>query len=94
MTPQEKRRHERYSSSHHVDIEASTGVTKTYITLDLSDGGIFVLAAISDQLAVGTEVGISPTWPVSGEQTPAVRGRIARRSSLGMGIEFLDAKFA
>lgn len=92
MAPQEKRRCERYPTTHHMYLKTSTGVTRSYVTLDVSNGGMFVLAAISDQWPVGMEVIITQVLPVSEESTLTLRGRVVRRNKLGMGIEFLDLK--
>lgn len=89
----EKRRFERYPDSLEMDIKAPTGEIRTYTTVDISDGGIFVLVRSSEQLAIGTEVTIIPTLHTPEEQIPTMRGRVARRSGQGMGIEFLDLRF-
>ncbi len=89
----EKRRYERYPDSLKMDIVASAGDIRTYTTLDISDGGIFVLANPSEQLAIGTEVTITPTLHTQENQKPTMRGRVARQSGQGMGIEFLDLSF-
>ena len=93
MVLREKRRYERYPGSHGIDITSPTGNTKTYTTLNISDGGIFVLAVAGEQLPVGTEVTIAPTLFTPEEERPTMKGRVACRSRLGMGIEFLDLRF-
>lgn len=85
-----KRRYARSQNSHHMDIRTATGDAKIYITLDLSEGGMFVLATVNEQLPVGTEVIVTPALHTLDEQTPIRKGRVARRSILGMGIEFLE----
>ncbi len=89
----EKRQYERYPDSLEMDIAASTGDIRTYTTADISDGGIFVLAVPSQQLPIGTEVTVSPTLHARENQKPTMRGRVARQSGQGMGIEFLDLSF-
>lgn len=77
-----------------MDITTPAGDTTTYITLNIGDGGIFVLAMGSEQLPVGTEVIIAPTLFTPEDERPTMRGRVARCSRFGMGIEFLDVKFS
>lgn len=87
---EEKRRYPRYSSSHEIDILSPTGVRKTYLTLDHSEGGIFVMAMQAEQLAVGTEVTVTPTDDIRHKKSTNIKGRVTRVNKIGMGIEFLD----
>lgn len=91
---EERRRHPRYHTSHEIDIQAPTGVRKTYITLDHSEGGIFVMAMPAEQLPVGTEVTVTPTDDIRHKKSTNIKGRVTRLNKLGMGIEFLDVKMA
>jgi hypothetical protein len=86
----EKRRHERYPDSLTMAITSAAGDIKTYVTHDVSDGGIFVLAENRQLLPIGMEVRITPTQHAHEAEQPAMRGRVARCDEHGMGIEFLD----
>lgn len=66
------------------------GVRKTYITLDHSEAGVFVVAMVPEQLPVGTEVIVTPTDDVRQKKATAIKGRVTRVNRLGMSIEFLD----
>lgn len=89
----EKRRFERSPDTLEMDIKTPAGEIRTYTTLDISDGGIFVLVRYPEQLVIGTEVIVTPTQHAHDNQQPTMRGRVARRSGQGMGIEFLDLRF-
>lgn len=89
---EEKRHHPRYSSSHEIVISTAAGIRKTYLTLDHSEGGIFVVAMATEQLPVGTEVTITPTDDIRHKKASAIKGRVTRVNKLGMGIEFVDSK--
>ncbi|MHB8697719.1 MAG: PilZ domain-containing protein [Sulfuricaulis sp.] len=86
----EKRRYVRYLDSISLDVATPGDDIRTYMTRDVSDGGIFVLAKYHDQLAIGAEVTITPTQHAHETEQPIKRGRVVRRSGQGMGIEFLD----
>ncbi len=89
----EKRRHERYPDSLAMDIMSPTGEIQTFVTRDISSGGIFVLAKYHDQLPLGAEVTITSTSHAHDQEPPTMRGRVVRRNGQGMGIEFLDSEF-
>ncbi len=89
----EKRRFERYPDSLEMDITASTGDIRTYTTLDISDGGIFVLVVPGEQLTVLKSLSYRRSTHKKIKK-PTMRGRVARRSGQGMGIEFLDLSFS
>lgn len=91
---QNKRRYERRPESLQMSVTSTTGDTKTYTTRDVSDGGLFLFAPNTQQLPVGTEVIISPVRAAAGITPPAIKGRVARSSAQGIGVEFLEPGFS
>ena len=73
-----------------MSIKPAIGQAIAYLTLDVSDGGLFLLSSLNDQIPVGTEVIITPARYVPGVAPPTIRGRVIRSSEKGMGIEFID----
>lgn len=92
----DKRRYKRRLESLQMSVRSNIGETRTYTytTRDVSDGGLFLYAQPAEQLPVGTEVIISPVHHVAGATPPAIKGRVARTSAQGMGIEFLEPRFS
>ena len=86
----EKRRYVRYLDSLSLDIAVPGGEARTYITHDVSDGGIYVVAKNYEQFAIRTEVTITPTQHAYDAEQPIKRGHVVRRTGQGMGIEFLE----
>jgi hypothetical protein len=72
-------------------MPTGTGEARTYVTRDISVGGIFLYAKASEQLPVGTELLITPLR-ADADLMPSVpiKGRVVRVSPQGMGIEFSE----
>lgn len=88
----ERRRYVRRPESVPMSVQSETGDTRTYITRDVSDGGVFLFALTTEQFPVGTEVLIWPAHGIPGA-TPAIRGRVVRSSAQGMGVELTEPGF-
>ncbi|MHB8534972.1 MAG: PilZ domain-containing protein [Sulfuricaulis sp.] len=91
---QEKRKYERHPDTLKMSVKQSTGGAGIYVTRDVSDGGLFLLATTGEQLPVGTEVIISPVRNAVGITPPAIKGRVVRSSAQGIGIEFIEPSFS
>ncbi|MCR4301361.1 MAG: PilZ domain-containing protein [Sulfuricaulis sp.] len=87
---QEKRRYERRPETLRMSVKPVVGQTKTYTTLDISHGGMFLMSQISEQVPVGTVVVISPARHLPGITPPAIKARVVRSNAEGMGIEFIN----
>ena len=59
-------------------------------TVDISNGGAFIKATAEQCPSVGTELFLKVKGSLGGEEPPTVRARVARTTSEGMGVEFLD----
>lgn len=90
----EKRRHGRRSEALRMSLESATGIRRTLVARDVSEGGIFLLALNPDQLPVGTEVTLWPAKVAGGAQPQIIKGRVVRVSDQGMGIEFTEPAFS
>lgn len=86
----EKRRHTRHKKSIPVTVKPDPGEPKKYTTHDVSDGGMFLLGLLSEQVPVGTTVVIEPVERVPGVMPRAIKARVVRSSAQGMGIEFIN----
>lgn len=73
-----------------VRIDDSNGVM-VLETADISNGSAFIKATPEQCPAVGTEISLRVKGSRGGQEPPTLRARVARTTTEGMGVEFINS---
>jgi len=88
MSKPSRRNNERLPIKLTVKVTTETFCTKSVMTKDFSDGGLFILDGELAKLPVDTHLTVQSDEGFEG--APIVKARIAWTNDKGAGIEYLD----